>query len=65
MSTWSLLGGVSSESLVTEQALAFNFSSYGGPDGMYLPWKNIMGLWLLQECRAIGSAQARGHRTTA
>jgi rhamnulokinase len=49
--TWSLLGGVSSEPLVTPQALALNFSSYGGPGGLYLPWKNIMGLWLVQECR--------------
>jgi len=49
--TWSLLGGVSPEPLVTQQALEFNFSSYGGPGGLYLPWKNIMGLWLLQECR--------------
>jgi rhamnulokinase len=49
--TWSLLGGVSSEPLVTPQALEFNFSSYGGPGGLYLPWKNIMGLWLVQECR--------------
>lgn len=49
--TWSLLGGISSQPLVTPQALAFNFSSYGGPGGLYLPWKNIMGLWLVQECR--------------
>jgi rhamnulokinase len=49
--TWSLLGGVSPEPIVTPQALDFNFSSYGGPGGLYLPWKNIGGLWLLQECR--------------
>ena len=49
--TWSLLGGISAEPIVTEQALEYNFSSYGGPGGMYLPWKNIMGLWLVQECR--------------
>lgn len=51
--TWSLLGGIATEPLVTEQALAYNFSSYGGPGGYFLPWKNIMGLWLLQECRRI------------
>lgn len=49
--TWSLLGGISAEPIVTEQALEYNFSNYGGPGGMYLPWKNIMGLWLVQECR--------------
>lgn len=49
--TWSLLGGIATAPLVSEQALAYNFSSYGGPGGYFLPWKNIMGLWLLQECR--------------
>lgn len=49
--TWSLLGGISPEPIVTPEALEYNFSSYGGPGGMYLPWKNIMGLWLVQECR--------------
>lgn len=49
--TWSLLGGVSDAPLVTERALAYNFSSYGGVGGQFLPWKNIMGLWLVQECR--------------
>ena len=49
--TWSLLGGIATAPLVTEQALAYNFSSYGGPGGYFLPWKNITGLWLLQECR--------------
>ncbi len=49
--TWSLLGGISAEPIVTPEALAANFSNYGGPGGRYLPWKNIMGLWLVQECR--------------
>ena len=49
--TWSLLGGVSDTPIVTEQALGYNFSSYGGAGGQFLPWKNIMGLWLVQECR--------------
>jgi rhamnulokinase len=49
--TWSLLGGVADAPIVTQQALAYNFSSYGGADGQFLPWKNIMGLWLVQECR--------------
>lgn len=56
--TWSLLGGIAATPLVSEQALAYNFSSYGGPGGYFLPWKNIMGLWLLQECRRCW-AQAR------
>jgi rhamnulokinase len=51
--TWSLLGGISDKPLVTPEALSYNFSSYGGAGGVCLPWKNIMGLWLVQECRRI------------
>jgi rhamnulokinase len=54
--TWSLLGGISKAPIVTEQALDFNFTSYGGAGGVFLPWKNIMGLWLVQECRRVWSA---------
>ena len=51
--TWSLLGGISDQPILTPEAMAANFSSYGGPDGGCLPWKNIMGLWLVQECRRL------------
>ena len=51
--TWSLLGGISDQPILSPEAMAANFSSYGGPGGNCLPWKNIMGLWLVQECRRI------------
>ncbi len=51
--TWSLLGGICDRPLVTPEALQYNFSSYGGAGGTCLPWKNIMGLWLVQECRRV------------
>lgn len=51
--TWSLLGGISDRPLISAEALGYNFSSYGGGGGKYLPWKNIMGLWLVQECRRV------------
>lgn len=57
--TWSLLGGVADAPLVTAEALAANLSSYGGAGGKVLPWRNIMGLWLMQECRRIWERQ--GH----
>ena len=38
---------------MSSEALAYNFSSYGGAGGSFLPWKNIMGLWLVQECRRV------------
>ena len=32
--TWSLLGGISAKPIVTPEALEYNFSSYGGVDGI-------------------------------
>lgn len=57
--TWSLLGGIAAAPIVTPAALDCNFSSYGGPEGLYLPWKNIMGLWLVQECRRIWAREGK------
>jgi len=51
--TWSLLGCINDKAIITEEAMEYNISSYGGAGGLVLPWKNIMGLWLVQECRRI------------
>ncbi len=50
--TWSLLGVELDEPLMTEAALAANYTNEGGIDGKIRFLKNIMGLWLIQECRA-------------
>ncbi len=55
--TWSLLGGVADEPLLLSDALAANLSSYGGAEGKFLPWRNIAGLWLVQECRRVWERQ--------
>ena len=49
--TWSLMGVELAAPCVTEQSLAFNFTNEGGVDGTTRFLKNIMGLWLVQECR--------------
>ena len=49
--TWSLMGIEVSEPIVTEQALALNFTNEGGVEQTFRFLKNIMGLWLVQECR--------------
>lgn len=49
--TWSLLGTEVPEPVLTPQALAWNFTNEGGVGGTFRLLKNIMGLWLLQECR--------------
>jgi rhamnulokinase len=43
--------------VLTAQALGANFTNEGGVDGTYRFLRNIMGLWLLQECRRIWSAE--------
>ncbi|MFO0807358.1 MAG: rhamnulokinase family protein [Gemmataceae bacterium] len=49
--TWSLLGTELPQPLVTDETLAANFTNEGGAAGTTRLLKNIMGLWLVQECR--------------
>jgi rhamnulokinase len=49
--TWSLMGVEVEEPLITPQSLAYNFTNEGGVEGTIRLLKNIMGLWLVQECR--------------
>jgi rhamnulokinase len=54
--TWSLMGVELPEPIITDEALASNFTNEGGVGGTYRFLKNIMGLWLLQQCRKEWSA---------
>ncbi len=49
--TWSIMGAEVEQALVTKECLEFGLTNEGGVDGMYRLSKNIMGLWLVQECR--------------
>jgi rhamnulokinase len=49
--TWSLLGVELHEPDLSERAFALNLTNEGGVDGTYRLLKNIMGLWIVQECR--------------
>ncbi|MFD0698703.1 rhamnulokinase [Paenibacillus sp. GCM10027628] len=49
--TWSLLGTETSAPVLSEQALEWNFTNEGGVYGTNRLLKNIMGLWLIQECK--------------
>lgn len=48
--TWSLFGMESENEWVTEEARKANFSNEGTVDGKIRLLKNIMGMWLIQEC---------------
>lgn len=49
--TWSLFGVETDEPILQEAVRDANFSNEGTIQGGFRPLKNIMGLWLIQECR--------------
>jgi rhamnulokinase len=49
--TWSLLGLELQQPILSPRALELNVTNEGGVDGTYRLLKNIMGLWLVQQCR--------------
>ncbi len=57
--TWSLLGIESPRPIMTDASFTHNFTNEGGADGGTRFLKNIMGLWIVQECRRQWAAE--GH----
>ena len=49
--TWSIMGVEAIQPVINEKALEYNFTNEGGVFGTWRLSKNIMGLWLVQECR--------------
>lgn len=49
--TWSLVGIETDHALLNAEAREANFSNEGTVQGGFRPLKNIMGLWIIQECR--------------
>ncbi|MFO7918091.1 MAG: rhamnulokinase family protein [Anaerolineae bacterium] len=57
--TWSLMGVETPEPVINEESLRFNFTNEGGVCGTFRLLKNIMGLWLVQECRRTWAAEGK------
>ena len=49
--TWSLMGVEVEKAALSQRALELNMTNEGGIDGTYRLLKNIMGLWLVQQCK--------------
>lgn len=49
--TWSLMGIEVEQPVISAESLASNVTNEGGIGGTFRLLKNIMGLWLVQECR--------------
>lgn len=50
--TWSLMGIETNRPMSTQKAYEYNFTNEGGAFNTIRFLKNIMGLWLVQQCRA-------------
>jgi rhamnulokinase len=49
--TWSIMGTEAFQPGISEKTLQFNFTNEGGVFNTWRLSKNIMGLWLVQECK--------------
>lgn len=49
--TWSIVGMNVKEPVINELSYKYNFTNEGGVDGKYRFSKNVMGLWVVQQCR--------------
>jgi rhamnulokinase len=59
--TWSIMGAEVKEPALGEKALAYNFTNEGGVFDTWRLSKNIMGLWIVQECRREWQRQGQEH----
>ncbi|MGW6282096.1 rhamnulokinase [Kribbella sp. NPDC055071] len=51
--TWSLVGLELAAPVLTDEAREANFTNEGGVDGTIRFLRNVMGLWILQECQRV------------
>lgn len=59
--TWSIMGAEVKEPVLTERALQYNFTNEGGVFDTWRLSKNIMGLWIIQECRRAWQRHGKDH----
>jgi rhamnulokinase len=57
--TWSLLGVEVPHPVINADTMKYNFTNEGGVAGTTRLLKNIMGLWLVQECRRTWAGAGR------
>jgi rhamnulokinase len=59
--TWSLVGTEVQTPVITPRSLELNFTNEGGVGATFRLLKNVMGLWLVQECRRAWARQGRDY----
>lgn len=58
--TWSLLGVEVPSPMLDHQVMDWKFTNEGGVGGSYRLLRNVMGLWILQECMREWDAAGKG-----
>ena len=62
--TWSLVGLEVTAPIINAAALAANVTNEGGVAGTYRLLKNVMGLWIIQQCRAVWETEGQAYTYT-
>lgn len=55
--TWALMGVEVTKPIINEKTFRHNFSNEGGVFDTYRLLKNVMGLWIIQECKRAWSLE--------
>ena len=59
--TWSLMGIELPYPIMNEASAAANFTNEGGIDGTTRFLKNITGMWILEQCRALWKSEGKDY----
>ncbi len=59
--TWSLMGVELPAPIINAKSAKYNYTNEGGVGGSFRLLKNIMGMWLVQECRRDFARQGYDH----
>lgn len=59
--TWSLMGVEINQPILNDKAMKLNYTNEGGVGNTIRFLKNIMGLWLVQECRRAFTREGHEH----
>jgi rhamnulokinase len=59
--TWSVVGAEVPEPVINQRSLHYNFTNEGGVCDTFRFSRNVMGLWLVQECRRTWANQGEAY----
>lgn len=57
--TWSLMGIVCSHAIISDMVFTNKLSNEGTVDGGFRPLRNIMGMWIIQNCKRQWNSESK------